>query len=63
MVSVRLVDTTKGTEENPETRCRLVSRDFRGSDKDLEDLFSRLLRRESWKLMSRAADRPCGKTR
>ena len=34
IVSVKWVDTNKGTEEDPEIRCKLVARDFRGSDKD-----------------------------
>ena len=29
-VSVRWVDVNKGSAENPETRCRLVARDFKG---------------------------------
>ena len=40
IVSVKWVDTNKGTEEKPEIRCRLVARDFRGADKDREDLFA-----------------------
>ena len=39
-VSVKVVDTNKNTEENPEIRCRLVARDLRGADKDREDLFA-----------------------
>jgi hypothetical protein len=40
-VSVRWVDVNKGTQEDPEIRCRLVARDFKGKhDKDREDLFA-----------------------
>ena len=40
IVSVKWVDTNKGTENKLEIRCRLVARDFRGADKDREDLFA-----------------------
>ena len=41
VVSVRWVDTNKGSEEKPEVRSRLVARDFNGGwDKDREDLFA-----------------------
>ena len=40
IVSVKWVDTNKGIEEKPVIRCRLVARDFRGADKDREDLFA-----------------------
>ena len=40
MLSVKWVDTDKGTEENPEIRCRLVARDFSSSERDREDLFA-----------------------
>ena len=41
VVSVRWVDTNKGTEDKPEIRSRLVARDFNGGwDKDREDLFA-----------------------
>ena len=64
IVSVKWVDTNKGTEENPEIRCRLVARDFRGFDKDREDLFAATPPWELKKLlMSHAADRSNGKTR
>jgi hypothetical protein len=40
-VSVKYVDTNKGTEEEPVIRCRLVARDFRTKgEKDQEDLFA-----------------------
>ena len=39
--SVKWVDTNKGTDEEPNVRCRLVARDFKGKDdKDREDLFA-----------------------
>ena len=63
-VSVKWVDTNKGTEENPEKRCSLVARDFRGPSKDREDLFAATPPWELKKLpMSHAADRSDGKTR
>ena len=40
IVSVKWVHTNTGTDDNPEVRCRLVARDFRGTDKDREDLFA-----------------------
>ena len=40
-LSVKWVDTDKGTVEEPLVRCRLVARDFKGKDeKDREDLFA-----------------------
>ena len=64
IVSVKWVDTNKGTENKPEIRCRLVARDFRGADKDREDLFAATPPWELKKLlMSHAADRSNGKTR
>ena len=40
-LSVKWVDTDKGTEGQPLVRCRLVARDFKGKDeKDREDLFA-----------------------
>ena len=63
-VSVKWVDTNKGTENKPELRCRLVARDFRGADKDREDLFAATPPWELKKLLvSHAADRSNGKTR
>ena len=63
-VSVKWVDTNKGTEENPEKRCSLVARDFRGPSKDREDFFAATPPWELKKLlMSHAADRSDGKTR
>ena len=64
VVSVKWVDTNKGTQERPEIRCRLVARDFRGADKDREDLFAATPPWELKKLlMSQAADRAGGKRR
>ena len=64
IVSVKWVDTNYGTEEQPEIRCRLVARDFRGRDKDREDLFAAT---PPWELkrllMSHAADTSNGKVR
>ena len=52
------------SEENPEIRCRLVARDFRGFDKDREHLFAAS---PPWELkrllMSHAANRFNGKAR
>ena len=40
-VTVKWVDTDKGTEEDPRIRSRLVARDFRKQgEKDREDLFA-----------------------
>ena len=46
-VSVRWVDTNKGREGPTDVRSRLVARDFKGNDKDRDDLFAETLR---WKL-------------
>ena len=57
IVSVKWVDTNKGTADQPEIRCRLVARDFRGADRDREDLFAATPPWELKKLlMSHAAD-------
>ena len=57
-VSCRWVDTNKGTEAKPSARSRMVARDFKGKDKDREDLFAAT---PSWELkrvlMSRTATR------
>ena len=63
IVSVKWVDTNKGTEENPEIRCRLVARALRGGDKDKEDLFAAGPPWELKLLMSHAVDRSNGKSR
>ena len=59
---IKWVDTNKGTEDNTETRCRLVARDFRGADRETEDPFAAT---SPWKvtelLMSHATDRTNGK--
>ena len=64
IVSVKWVDTNKGTEEAPEIRCRLVARDFNSGDRDREDLFAAT---PPWELkrllMSHAADRADGAVR
>ena len=39
-VSVKWVDTDKGDPGNPMIRSRLVARDFKGEDKDRDDLFA-----------------------
>ena len=63
--SVRWVDTNKGTNGNFDIRCRLVARDFKGADKDRDDLFAESPPLEAKRmLMSRAATRrPDGKYR
>ena len=38
--SVRWVDTNKGMPEDPDVRCRLVSRDFKGGQNDRDELFA-----------------------
>ena len=38
--SIRWVDTDKGDGETWEIRSRLVARDFKGGDKDRDDLFA-----------------------
>ena len=64
VTSVKWVDTNKGTDEKPVIRCRLVARDFRGADRDREDLFAATPPWELKKLlMSRAAYRGDNKTR
>ena len=61
IVSVKWVDTNKGTDEQPMIRSRLVARDFREADKDREDLFAAT---PPWELkrllMSQAANRGKG---
>ena len=42
-MSVRWVDTNKGTKEKKDLRSRLVGRDFKGGDKDRDDLFAETL--------------------
>ena len=39
-VTVKWVDTNKGSPQEPMIRCRLVARDFRMNDRDREDLFA-----------------------
>ena len=58
-MSLKWVDTDKGTEEEPMVRCRLVARDFKGKDeKDREDLFAATPPLELKRvLMSKAATR------
>ena len=64
ITTVKWVDTNKGTDANPEIRCRLVARDFKGPEKDREDLFAAT---PPWELkrllMSHAADTSRGKVR
>ena len=64
VVSVKWVDTNKGTDDKPEVRCRLVARDFKGPEKDREDLFAAT---PPWELkrllMSHAAEVSGGKVR
>ena len=57
-VSVRWVGTNKGGEGAMEVRCRLVARDFKGKDKDRDDLFAATPPLEAKRmLLSRAATR------
>ena len=64
VVSVKWVDTNKGTEEKPMIRSRLVARDFRAADKDREDLFAATPPWELKKLlMSQVANRGGGRRR
>jgi hypothetical protein len=61
-VSVKWVDTNKGTDEAPKVRCRLVARDFKvKGEKDREDLFAATPPLELKRmLMSRTASRKKG---
>ena len=55
-VSVRWVDTNKGRDGELEIRSRLVARDFKGNDKDRDDLFAETPPLEAKRmLLSRAA--------
>merc|ERR1711994_768137 len=55
-VSVRWVDTNKGGAHEMCVRSRLVARDFKGGDKDRDDLFAETPPLESVRfLLSRAA--------
>ena len=57
-VSVRWVDVNKGGLEKWEVRSRLVARDFKGRDKDRDDLFAETPPLEGKRmLLSRAATR------
>ena len=57
-VSVRWVDVNKGGLEKMEVRSRLVARDFKGGDKDRDDLFAETPPLEAKRmLLSRAATR------
>jgi len=39
-IDTRWVDINKGDNENPDIRCRWVGREFRGSDRDRDDLYA-----------------------
>ena len=57
-VSTKWVRTNKGTEVEPEVRCRLVARDFKPKgEKDREDLFAAMLPLEAKKILFRQAVR------
>ncbi len=57
-VSMRWVDTDKGSPGKVEIRSRLVARDFKGSDKDRDDLFAETPPLEAKRLLiSRTATR------
>ena len=61
-VSVRWVDTNKGKDGQWDVRCRLVARDFKGGDKDRDDLYAETPPLEAKRMLfSRAATRPKGK--
>ena len=61
-VSVRWVNTNKGGPDKMDIRCRLVARDFKGRDKDRDDLFAETPPLEGKRmLMSRAVTRTKGK--
>ena len=40
MISTKWIDTNKGDPSNPDYRSRWVGREFKGHDKDREDLFA-----------------------
>ena len=57
-VSVRWVDVNKGGDSRMEVRSRLVAGDFKGDDKDRDDLFAETPPLEAIRmLLSRAATR------
>lgn len=57
-MSIRWVDRNKGSVSNIDIRCRLVARDFKGNDKDRDDLFAETPPLEAKRmLISRAATR------
>ena len=57
-VSVRWAIVNKGTPDEMVIRCRLVARDFKGGDKDRDDLFAETPPLEAKRmLLSRAATR------
>jgi hypothetical protein len=62
-VSTRWVDINKGTEDDPEVRCRLVARDFKPKgERDREDLFAAMPPLECKKTIFAKAvqnDEPC----
>lgn len=63
-MSVRWVDTNRGSEENPEVRSRLVARDFKTKADDWEDLFAATPPIEAERLaLRRAATRRKGRQR
>ena len=61
----RWVDTNKGTEVQPDVRCRLVARDFENKkDNDREDLFAATPPAEAERMaLSKAATRSRGERR
>jgi hypothetical protein len=67
-IGTRWVDTNKGTESDPDVRCRLVARDFKvKADKGREDLFAATPPAEAERMaLSRAVTRSwtkCGRRR
>ena len=66
-VSVRWVDTNKGSRDNMVIRSRLVARDFEGKDNKRDDLFAETPPREAKRMLfsgsvTRRKDGPYRKT-
>ena len=60
-ISTRWIDVNKGDESNPNYRSRWVGRDFKGSDKDRDDLFAATPPLEPKKLLISSAASQMGK--
>ena len=61
-ISTRWVDINKGDDKNPNYRSRWVGRDFKGGDKDRDDLFAATPPLEAKKLLISSAASQLGKT-